>query len=171
MRIAITLLALAATALGQNYVLKAVVLDDGGAPAQSAGYRASFSTGQTVASGWLQSPSYRAVLGFWHGQYEAGIAIEPVAQVPDPMTLVVSPNPLRNRAVVRYTLPRESYVNLQLVDNAGRVVGDLVSSRQSPGSYRINWSVGSASAISAGVYFLRFSGPGSSLVTRVVVAR
>jgi len=171
MRALIACLTLLGAALGQNYILKSVVVDEAGSPLQSASYRADFSAGQTVASSWLASTTFRAVLGFWHGPYASGGIEGQPPPVTERMSLAVSPSLVRNRATVRYTLPNETNVRLQLVDNAGRVLGSLVSARQMSGSYRVAWNFSTAPGIGAGVYFLRLTASGASIVSRIVIVR
>lgn len=165
------LLTLAAAAFGQNYVLKSVVIDAAGAPLQSANLRANLSAGQTAASNWLASTTFRAVLGFWHGQYSAGVTEEQSQPAARQLALAVSPNPLRGRAVIRYALPREADVSLQLIDNSGRRLGNLVGTRQPAGSYSVTWDFGSKRQVGAGVYFVRLTAAGASRTVRIVVAR
>ena len=172
MRALVSFLVLAGAALGQDYILKSVVVDEAGACLQSSSYRAGFSAGQAVASDWLASTTFRAVLGFWNGPYTPpGVA----GGSPNPsvarLSMEVSPNPARNHAVIRYALPNEGQVSLQLVDNAGRVLGSLVSAHQPAGAYRVAWDFTKVRSIGAGVYFLRLTASGESRTARIVVAR
>lgn len=74
------------------------------------------------------------------------------------------PNPVRNRTKLSYTVgtngsgPDGTPVSLGLFDLRGRKVCDLVSTRQNPGTYNVEWSGADASGVRlrAGTYYLRF---------------
>ncbi|MBN2536640.1 hypothetical protein JXB37_00005 [candidate division WOR-3 bacterium] len=176
MRIAFGVALVLALAAGQGYVLEAKVIDGGGRRLSSAGYACGLSAGQAVASGWLQSAGFRAVLGFWNrplsviGIEEPGPGLE---QVERAWLGPCSPNPVRGRAALRYGLPRECDVRLEVFDHAGRSVGTLLEQRQAAGSYRLSWDIGRVGAreLPNGVYFLRLSAGCERLVEKAVVAR
>ena len=62
---AILVTALVACALGQDYILKSCVIDEGGSQTASSGYVAKLSFGQPIASNAITSSGYSAILGFW----------------------------------------------------------------------------------------------------------
>lgn len=176
MRVLLCLTLVLAAAAGQEYVLEASVSDAGGRRLSSSGYACGLSAGQAVASSWLAGSGYRALLGFWN-------RVLPVSGVtgPGPSSRVderawlgpCSPNPVRQRGVVCYGLPRPADVRLEVFDHAGRSVGTLVDARQGPGSYRVVWDIRRVqqSELPNGVYFLRLVGAGSRAVRKAVVAR
>ena len=176
MRVVVILLVAAAAASAQGYVLEANVVDGGGRKLSSAGYACGMSVGQTVASGWLASAGYRAVLGFWNRPLSV-IGIEepgPVLQLVERAWFgPCSPNPVRRQAALRYGVPRESDVRLEVFDHAGRSVGTLVDARQGAGSYRLGWDIGRVGTreLPNGVYFLRLSVGSERLVEKAVLAR
>jgi hypothetical protein len=62
------------------------------------------------------------------------------------------PNPFNPVTRIRYALPEESFVKLTVFDVSGRVVGQLVSGRQSAGEHVIEWDAGPRPS---GLYFSR----------------
>ncbi len=82
----------------------------------------------------------------------------------------VRPNPLRGSARIGFAVPRASRVRVSILDVQGREVAILADGLHEPGRYQVTWGVdaGRGSA-GAGVYFVRLSAPGRSLVRRVVV--
>ena len=62
------------------------------------------------------------------------------------------PNPFNARTAISYQLPAFSEVELSIYNLLGQKVATLVSSKQSAGSYNVEWD---GSAFSSGVYFCR----------------
>jgi hypothetical protein len=56
--------------------------------------------------------------------------------------------------VIRYTVPQESRVRLEVFDELGRLVNTLTDGVQKPGEYQVDFD---ASKLSSGVYFYRLS--------------
>lgn len=63
------------------------------------------------------------------------------------------PNPFSQSTTIRYSLPQEMHVRLQVYDALGRRVATLVDARQRPGLYERDFD---ANGLPSGVYFLRF---------------
>ena len=132
------------------------------------------STGQQTASGVLSTPHYKAIIGFWHGPAPSpGISEENgrVLATPDYSLLPARPNPFRARTAIRYSLPRTSTVNLDVISAAGRIVSTLVNGEQKPGCYVITWDVGGVprAALPSGVYFVRMCADTYQGTVKVVV--
>ena len=86
------------------------------------------------------------------------------------MTLGVKiyPNPARSLSVIRYTLPVESKVSLQLYNISGRLVKTLVDEDKKPGNYKITLNT---KTLSAGVYFLSLQTDTKRIIERLVVIK
>jgi hypothetical protein len=164
---------LAACALGQDYILKNCVIDEGGNQVTSSGYTAKLSFGQPIASNTIASSGFHAILGFWHPGLVPGI------QEPEVNTMTARPafalgqnvpNPFRSRAVINYSLPAETEVDMKVFGQDGRVVTTLVSGRQKAGRYRVTWSLDSRTRaqLANGVYFYRLTA-GDNTATRKMV--
>jgi hypothetical protein len=49
------------------------------------------------------------------------------------------PNPFNESTIIRYSIPKRSYVSLNIYDRHGRFVYRLVAKTQNEGAYEINW--------------------------------
>jgi DNA/RNA endonuclease YhcR with UshA esterase domain len=77
------------------------------------------------------------------------------------------PNPFNPSTVIRYDLPKNSYVRVAIYDILGRMVASLVDGSQSASRYSVTWS---PTGLSSGIYFCRIqaqSQDGSSNFTSV----
>jgi len=176
MRLLFLILTAAATAFGQNYVCKALVIDEGGRSGTTSSYcLRGMSSGQQTASGVLSTSHYRATIGFWHGPYCSGAGISrESARIPAPPSYSLSParpNPFRVRTSIRYSLPRASEVNLEVISVAGRIISTLVNGEQSAGCYAVTWDVGGVSrtTLPSGVYFVRMRAAAYQSIEKVVI--
>jgi uncharacterized protein (DUF362 family) len=82
--------------------------------------------------------------------------------------LRVWPTPCRTSPSIRYSLPRQSEVQLSVFRVDGRLVRRLVDGVQPAGMHRVQWD---ASAEAAGVYFIRLDAGERSETRRVVYLR
>lgn len=80
----------------------------------------------------------------------------------------VAPNPFRDETTIRYAVPMESWVRLEIFDVTGRQVALLVNEKQRAGFHSATF-VGQGRA--SGVYFCRFRVPGFNAVKRIVLIR
>ncbi|MCP3685966.1 MAG: T9SS type A sorting domain-containing protein [bacterium] len=64
------------------------------------------------------------------------------------------PNPFNTSTEIKYTLPQQSYVRLDIYNLNGQIVDGLLNRIQPPGEYSILWN---ASAYSSGIYFYRLT--------------
>ncbi len=60
------------------------------------------------------------------------------------------PNPFNPKTVIRYEIPRETFVKLAIYNLLGQKVETLVNKKQAAGSYKISWDAGN---LPAGIYF------------------
>jgi hypothetical protein len=83
------------------------------------------------------------------------------------------PFPARANIEIVYSLPWRSAVRIQVYDVRGRKVRTLVDAARAAGEHLASWDArdGSGNPIGTGLYFVRFSWPGGSLVERAAVAR
>jgi hypothetical protein len=97
-----------------------------------------------------------------------------VADPPPTLRLVLAPpapNPLRDRAALRYALPAPGRVRLDVFDAAGRCVRTLVDGAQSAGSHTILWDGrdGVGRRLGRGIYCTRLRGPDGATARRRLV--
>jgi hypothetical protein len=92
--------------------------------------------------------------------------------VPNTMSFAgVSPNPVLGSGVFRFAIPRTGTVRLELIDQQGRRVIELMNTSLGAGTYTAAWDgrlVGGNRA-APGLYFARFQFDGRTLVRRVVM--
>jgi endonuclease/exonuclease/phosphatase family metal-dependent hydrolase len=82
-----------------------------------------------------------------------------------------SPNPFRGTTTLRYDLPREAAVSIELFDLSGRRVAAIVEGRQPAGHHQLRWGPAAGGGrLEAGLYFLRFRADGFRQTRRLVLA-
>jgi len=67
------------------------------------------------------------------------------------------PNPFNAATIIRYQLPEQGWVSLDIIDLHGRAIKTLMEDLQSKGEYAIAWDGQdhSGSPVSAGIYFVK----------------
>ena len=82
-----------------------------------------------------------------------------------------APNPLRDEARFAFDLPSEAPVSLAVYDAGGRRVTTLADGRWPAGRHQVRWSARGADGgtLPAGLYFARFTTPGLTRVSRLVI--
>ena len=85
---------------------------------------------------------------------DVGVAGNTVTHV-TPITLSLTPNPLRNSGLLTYVLKGRAMVNVSLYDAAGRLERTLVNETQNAGKHTLAIN---DTGLAAGVYFLRVVG-------------
>ena len=74
-------------------------------------------------------------------------------QIPSSFSLSQNyPNPFNPSTVIKYQIPKESFVTIKVYDVIGREVKTLVNGNKSAGSYELNFN---ASQLPSGIYFYR----------------
>lgn len=82
----------------------------------------------------------------------------------------ISPNPLRRGGVVAFAVPQRSHVHLGVHDVQGREAAVLADGEYEPGRYHVSW-LGAGAVEQSGLYFVRLTAGGRTLVRRAVVIR
>ncbi|MEO8168897.1 MAG: choice-of-anchor V domain-containing protein, partial [bacterium] len=67
------------------------------------------------------------------------------------------PNPFNPSTTIRYDVPVEGNVKLNVFDISGREVRTLVDERQNPGAYQVRFDSKSVGDLASGIYFYRLS--------------
>lgn len=77
---------------------------------------------------------------------------------PKALLFSCTPNPLHKRTLIQYQLNAGQHVSLKIYDIAGKLVNTLVDEQQDAGMYDLTWNGvdHNGSAVSSGVYFLKF---------------
>jgi len=83
------------------------------------------------------------------------------------------PNPVLDRTVLAYALPRAGAVDLRIVDASGRLVRQLFSGEQHPGSYEILWNRADDAGrpVASGVYYAVARVDGQEITRQMTVLR
>jgi hypothetical protein len=107
---------------------------------------------------------------------DSAFAIHQVAGVGDRAVVdfelaPVQPNPLRGVGRIGFALPRASRVRLSVLDVQGREVAVLAEGVFEAGRHQVRWEGASTGRVGPGLYFVRLSVAGRSLVRRTVVTR
>jgi hypothetical protein len=102
-----------------------------------------------------------------------GAVDEPQAGSFTELSLKVMPNPVRDRAEIRYSVPRSRPVTIRVYDTQGRAVKTLSSGIRAPGSYQAAWDLRDKAGrpVAGGVYFFSVRAAGNSRSARFVVCR
>ena len=82
----------------------------------------------------------------------------------------ITPTPLRGGGVISFALPQPTHVRLSLIDVQGREAAVLASGEYEPGRHRVPWR-GAGAVSQSGLYFVRLSAGGRTLVRRAVLIR
>jgi hypothetical protein len=85
----------------------------------------------------------------------------------------VSPNPASGPSIVRFGLPEEGRVTIEVFDPVGRRVRTLCDGLFPAGSHAVRWdgAAGGGRRAAAGVYLLRFSALGRTITRTAIVVR
>jgi len=100
-----------------------------------------------------------------------GIAENSDPQIPKTLVLEVSkPNPFLSQTIIRYTLPKETAVSLQIYNVVGNLVRTLKDGLEKPGIYSVIWDGAddNGNKVTKGVYFYRLSAGKNRVIKKVI---
>ncbi|MFC2085169.1 SUMF1/EgtB/PvdO family nonheme iron enzyme [Bacteroidota bacterium] len=93
------------------------------------------------------------ITGFRCAKDSITVQIKDEQNLPDNYELHQNyPNPYNFSTTIKYSIPKQSFVQLRIFDNISREITILVSKEQSPGNYNVEFD---GSNLSSGVYFYR----------------
>jgi hypothetical protein len=78
------------------------------------------------------------------------------------------PNPFNPVTTIRFNLPEESHVRLEVFDVQGRLVKTLANRTFSSGFHAAEWN---ATGVSSGVYFYRLVTPSYTEMRKMILLR
>ncbi|HIB73701.1 MAG TPA: T9SS type A sorting domain-containing protein [Candidatus Marinimicrobia bacterium] len=78
------------------------------------------------------------------------------------------PNPFNNTTTIRYAVPEETFVQLEIFDIKGRLVETLTSQSHQPGFYALQWSGRRAAS---GVYFIKLEADKTVLTQKMILLK
>jgi hypothetical protein len=86
--------------------------------------------------------------------------------------VMVAPNPSPGMVQVEFEVAREAPVRLSVLDVQGRLVAVLAEGVRRPGRHLAAWDgTGESGRMPPGLYFVRYTAPGTSVARRVVLSR
>lgn len=90
-------------------------------------------------------------------------------QLPSTVTLDRPyPNPFNASTTIRYSLPQDCHVAIEIYDILGRLVMTLVDERQQAGFHQVKWD---APNNPSGIYFARVDAPGQTQARKMVLLK
>nr|MBC8527533.1 T9SS type A sorting domain-containing protein [Candidatus Cloacimonadota bacterium] len=93
-----------------------------------------------------------------------------VQALPDKFALYQNyPNPFNSKTVIKYDLPKDTHVNIQIYNVKGQLVKELVNGVETAGRKKIEWNVPEKSGMSSGIYFYRFSTRDKTFVKKMIL--
>lgn len=111
--------------------------------------------------------------GVWRlSVYHPGVTAVGDGPMPTEVSLAASPNPSRGGATLRYTLPADGDVALEVFDLQGRLVRILESGRRPAGQHDVQWDGRdlSGASLRAGIYLARIRANGEERRIKLVRA-
>lgn len=101
--------------------------------------------------------------------YEVDITFQTGIEGAEPspvFTLEAGSNPFRGSGVLNLTIPEAGFTTVNVYDTAGRMVQTVTAGELPAGSTTLNWD---ASNLENGTYFIRLTGTGGGVTSRVTV--
>jgi len=80
----------------------------------------------------------------------------------------VYPNPFNSSTNIRYGLPEEANISIEIFDISGRQVAELVSGVQPAGYHTVTWN---ANGFSVGLYLVKYTNSSNVLVSKVLLTK
>jgi len=167
-------LALLGTASADTYTLERAVVSATGGTVSGVPFRLNFTVGQSTV-GTQTGATAKLNSGFW---WEVSGNSVDVSDDPLPTQFALgpnAPNPFGTHTLVRYAIPAGNPVRvfLGVYDLRGALIKTLVRETQPPGAYATSWDGRDESGqrVGAGIYFVRFEGPGFRDHRRIVALR
>ncbi len=96
------------------------------------------------------------------------------AGLPDVLNLSGAvPNPFNPQTDIKFSLPRDAMVQLDLYDVSGRLVRSLISDNMAAGAHSVRWAGrdDAGKSVASGTYFMRLVADGETSVKSMVLVR
>lgn len=113
--------------------------------------------------------------GFWDSGWPSTVATQDPATFPPPTLALrsASPNPFTPRTAIRYSLPAELDVRLDVFDIFGRCVVTLVDERLVTGFHTVTWdgTDDGGRRVGSGIYFARLTAGAHTSMMKLAMTR
>ena len=127
-------------------------------------YFTKYDVNETEASGGFQVVSSKGN-EIITKRLEANV----VETIPEKFVLYQNyPNPFNSKTVIRYDLPKDVHVNIQIYNVRGQLVKELVNGVEEAGRKETEWN---AEDMSPGIYFYRLSTEDKTFIKKMVLMR
>jgi hypothetical protein len=132
------------------------------------------SVGNRLYPMWMDNRT--GVYQIWSARVDfSALALNPTdEQMPENFRLYQNfPNPFNPETTIKFAVPEDSDVAVQIFDITGRLVQTLVSSRLSAGVYEIKWNGRDQGGqeVGSGIYFYRLMTGGFTQTKRMLLIR
>ena len=89
--------------------------------------------------------------------------------MPDEFQLAQNyPNPFNANTTIHYAIPKETKVQLRILNLLGQEIASLVDERQNPGAYSVNWD---AKDLASGIYFYQLQTDGFCRTRKLTIIK
>ncbi len=107
--------------------------------------------------------------GCWTFDLGVVLGIDPYSIIPKTFELSQNyPNPFNPHTKIKFGVPKNSHVKLDVFDALGKKVETLVDQNMNPGTFEVTWN---ATAYSSGVYFYKIETEGFSETKRMILTK
>ncbi|MBD3162651.1 MAG: hypothetical protein GF346_09790 [Candidatus Eisenbacteria bacterium] len=149
---------------------------DGIAPGGESSNPGELSSHDTMLYFAATSPEFGREIWVWQDFGASGVPDEieapsGPARLADGLKMSAGPNPVREEAQIRFRMNRPGVPEFVLIDAAGRRRAAWSPGAREEGTHEVNWRMGSAVSVPAGVYFLRADLAGEIVTRKIVIAR
>ena len=99
-----------------------------------------------------------------------GLGIDDVQNIGPRMLVLYQnyPNPFNSSTVIRYFKSKNSKIKISIYDVSGKLIETLLNERQIAGTHSIKWD---SHHINSGVYFIKISSEGYSIVKKCILIK
>ena len=117
---------------------------------------------------------YKYVLFFGPKDLEAAtevkrLEVNIIQHIPAKLALYPNyPNPFYSKTVIKYDLPKDTHVNIQIYNIRGQLVKELVNGVEAAGRKQIEWN---AKGLSSGIYFFKLSTKDKTFIKKMILMR
>ncbi|MFC1682607.1 T9SS type A sorting domain-containing protein [Candidatus Zixiibacteriota bacterium] len=142
----------------------------GGATPTSAGWYSAMDLEVDDAGNVYVVHYYAWAVEKWIGSPSTGVDIvHSGSQLPRESVLVQNyPNPFNASTEIRYALPQDARVKLEVFNVSGQRVAGLVDTDQPAGQYQLDWNAGQ---LPSGIYFVRLQAGAEMAVSKMALVR
>jgi hypothetical protein len=145
-------------------------LGGGAASETSAGFHSACDIEVDEAGNVYVVHYYAWALEKWVGSPSTGVDLtDATSRMPTKSVLVQNyPNPFNASTEIRYQLPADSHVKLDVFNVAGQLVESLVNGKQPAGQHTVSWNAG---GLTSGIYLVRLQAGEAVATAKMALVR